>query len=82
MSEIAVETNRVSVRYGDYHALRDVSFAAPEGAFVAIIGPNGAGKSTLLNVILGLQRADSGTVRLFGRARSNPTPSASAMCRN
>ena len=74
MSTPAVETDRVSVRFGDFHALRDVSFAAPEGAFVAIIGPNGAGKSTLLNVILGLQRADSGSVRLFGRRPEETDP--------
>jgi len=63
----AVETERVFVRFGDFHALRDISFTAPEGAFVAVIGPNGAGKSTLLHVILGLQRADQGVVRIFGK---------------
>jgi len=66
MNAPAVETERVCVRFGSHHALRDVSFTVPEGAFVAIIGPNGAGKSTLLHVILGLQRADQGIVRLFG----------------
>ncbi|MBM3288874.1 MAG: metal ABC transporter ATP-binding protein [Candidatus Hydrogenedentes bacterium] len=68
MNVPAVEAERVSVRFGDHDALRGVSFAVPEGAFVALIGPNGAGKTTLLNVVLGLQRADRGTVRVFGHA--------------
>ncbi|NUM52340.1 MAG: metal ABC transporter ATP-binding protein [Candidatus Hydrogenedentes bacterium] len=67
MSAPAIEATRVSVRFGEVDALRGVSFAAPEGAFVALIGPNGAGKTTLLNVVLGLQRAHSGSVSIFGK---------------
>jgi zinc transport system ATP-binding protein len=74
VNTFAIESERVSVRFGDFHALRDISFAAPDGAFVAVIGPNGAGKSTLLHVILGLQRADQGTVRLFGRPPDEMNP--------
>jgi len=70
----AVETKRVSVQFGDFHALRDISFAAPVGAYVAIIGPNGAGKSTLLHVILGIQKADQGTVELFGGPAKDVNP--------
>jgi zinc transport system ATP-binding protein len=44
----------------------DLSIAA--GEFVALVGPNGSGKSTLLHVLLGLLRADAGTVELFGEA--------------
>ncbi|MDZ4857493.1 MAG: metal ABC transporter ATP-binding protein [Candidatus Hydrogenedentes bacterium] len=66
MSAPAIRVQRVSVRLGDYEALRGVSFEAPEGAFVAVIGPNGAGKTTLLNVLLGLQRPDQGVVEVFG----------------
>ncbi len=74
MTPPAVETERVAVRFGETHALRDVSFAAPEGSFVTIIGPNGAGKSTLLNVILGLQHADQGVVRIFGKPPEEVQP--------
>lgn len=62
----AAEAEGVSVRFGAVDALRDVTFAAPAGAFVAVIGPNGAGKSTLLHILLGLTKADSGAVRLLG----------------
>lgn len=56
----------VTVRFGAVTALEDVSFTVEAGAFVAVIGPNGAGKSTLLNVILGIQKPDSGEAELFG----------------
>ena len=66
MNTSAIDAERVSVRFGDFDALRGVTFTLPDGAFVALIGPNGAGKTTLLNVILGLQRIDHGSVRVFG----------------
>jgi zinc transport system ATP-binding protein len=75
MSVPAIEAERVSVRFGDYEALRGVTFAAPEGAFVALIGPNGAGKTTLLNAVLGLQPIDRGSVRVFGKG-PNELPAA------
>jgi NitT/TauT family transport system ATP-binding protein len=58
----AVALHGVSVRFGDYTAVEDVSFEVPEGAFVSIVGPSGCGKSTLLNLISGLGRPATGTV--------------------
>jgi putative ABC transport system ATP-binding protein len=46
------------------HALRDVSFSAGKGDYVAIMGPSGSGKSTLLNIIGLLDRPDHGTYEL------------------
>ncbi|MEI2385450.1 ABC transporter ATP-binding protein [Breoghania sp. JC706] len=46
--------------------LHDVSMTLAAGERLAIVGPNGAGKTTLLRTIIGLERADAGTVRLFG----------------
>src|SRR4051794_11015777 len=50
-----------------HHALRNVSFSVAEGEGLAILGSNGAGKSTLLNMIAGLARPDSGSLRVNGR---------------
>src|SRR5487761_273445 len=49
------------------HALRGVSFTIPSGQLVALRGRSGSGKTTLLNIVGGLDRADSGTVRVAGR---------------
>ena len=61
-----IELKDVSVQFGDVKALDEVSLSVESGDFVAIIGPNGAGKSTLLDVLLGLRKADSGTVQVDG----------------
>ena len=50
-------------RYGEFLALDGVSLTVGEGEFVSIIGPNGAGKSTLINVLTGVTRPSSGSVR-------------------
>jgi len=56
---------RVSVRYGAQHALRDVDVAFHGGA-VGLLGPNGAGKSTLLKVLLGFVTPTAGRMRVLG----------------
>jgi zinc transport system ATP-binding protein len=47
--------------------LQNVDLVVEEGDLLGIIGPNGGGKTVLLKLILGLERPDSGTVRVFGR---------------
>ena len=50
----------------EIHVLRDLHLQVPAGQFLALMGPSGSGKSTLLNLIGGLDRATSGTVRIAG----------------
>ncbi len=62
----AVELNNVTKNYGNVQALKGVSLAVEPGEVVAILGPNGAGKSTSIALMLGMRRASSGSVALFG----------------
>ena len=57
---------RVSRNFGGIRAIEDLSFALKEGEIVALIGPNGAGKTTLVNLLTGVLRPSSGTIRFQG----------------
>ncbi|MGT2667055.1 metal ABC transporter ATP-binding protein [Streptococcus rifensis] len=67
MTEFALKTERLSVRYGNILALSDVSIRIPKGSRCAIVGPNGAGKSTLFKAILGLEPSQ-GSREILGQS--------------
>ncbi|MDJ1114126.1 metal ABC transporter ATP-binding protein [Microbacterium dauci] len=62
----AISVTDVTVRYGEVHALDDVTLQVPAGAVTGLIGMNGSGKSTLFKSIAGLVRPQAGTVLLEG----------------
>ncbi|ACA88700.1 ABC transporter ATP-binding protein [Shewanella woodyi] len=66
MGNSAVSVNEVSHHFGDFSALRQVSFSVEQGQTMALLGHNGAGKSTLIKIILGLITPESGEVSLMG----------------
>jgi ABC-type multidrug transport system ATPase subunit len=69
MSDInALETTRLSKRYGRTWGLQDCTLALPNGRVAALVGPNGAGKTTLLNLSAGLLEPTAGSVEVFGRS--------------
>ena len=57
----------VSRRFGGIRAVSDFGVEIGEGELVALIGPNGAGKTTVFNLVTGVYRPDSGTIRFRGR---------------
>jgi ABC-2 type transport system ATP-binding protein len=54
--------------FGSVKAVQGVDIEVPAGQTVALLGPNGAGKTTTIDMLLGLQRPDSGHVLVFGKA--------------
>lgn len=62
----AIETERLTRRFGDFVAVREVSFAVRAGELFAFLGPNGAGKTTTINMLCTLLRPTSGTARVGG----------------
>jgi heme exporter protein A len=62
----AVSVEGVWKFYGDFPALRDISFEIAPGECLALLGRNGAGKTTLLRILAGLGRAARGRVSVFG----------------
>ena len=67
-ADIAVSVRDLRVTLGGQQVLRGVNMHLHRGQLVALIGPNGSGKTTLLRAIVGLQKPDSGDVRLFGES--------------
>ena len=53
-------------QFGDLEVLKGVTLNIPEGQATGIVGPNGAGKTTLIKTLLGLVKADSGTIHVDG----------------
>lgn len=66
MNDSATEFHDVSLRRGDVVALENVSLKLKLGQTTAILGESGSGKSTLVQLIIGLLRPDSGTVKTLG----------------
>jgi ABC-2 type transport system ATP-binding protein len=66
MSDSVVEVRGLSRQFGKQFALRDVSLSISSGLVYGLVGVNGAGKTTLIKHLLGLLKAKTGTVKLFG----------------
>ena len=62
-----ISVQELRKRFGDFEALKGVSFAVSPGEIVGLIGANGAGKSTSMRIILGLEAASSGQVSVLGQ---------------
>ena len=63
---MSIEIRNVSKKFGEFHALRDVSLDVNSGELMALLGPSGCGKTTLLRIIAGLETADAGSILFAG----------------
>ncbi|MFE7569559.1 ABC transporter ATP-binding protein [Streptomyces sp. NPDC057539] len=66
-----IDVDRLSVTYGGFQAVKQLSFQVERGEFYALLGTNGAGKTSTLEIIGGHRAATSGTVRVFGHRPSD-----------
>ena len=67
MTDIALQTRGLGVKYGSFNALADVDLAIRRNSVHSIIGPNGAGKTTLFHALTGRVRASAGRIELDGQ---------------
>lgn len=63
-----IDVERLNLTYGDFHAVRDLTFQVRRGELYALLGTNGAGKTSTLETVEGHRVATSGTVRVFGQS--------------
>ena len=66
MPAAAISVHGLRKSYGDYEAVRGISFEIPEGEVFGLLGPNGAGKTTTIEILEGYRRRDAGEVDVLG----------------
>jgi len=64
--DMVIDVRHLTKSFGDSKALDGLTLSVRKGEVLGFLGPNGAGKSTTIRVLLGLLRADGGSVKLFG----------------
>jgi ABC-2 type transport system ATP-binding protein len=62
-----IEVYNLSKQFGDFKAVKDVSFSIEAGEIFGFLGPNGSGKTTTINMLTGLARPTSGSIRIAGQ---------------
>jgi len=75
----AVEVRHLTVRFGDFEAVRDVSFSVSRGEIFGFLGANGAGKTTTIRVLCGLLLPSEGEVWVAGENFSDTTSSEASL---
>ncbi len=67
MPEPVVDVRRLTKSYGDFVAVRNLSFAVYPGEIFGLLGPNGAGKTTTIRILMDIYAADQGQVQVLGQ---------------
>lgn len=66
MTNPAIHVSGLTKRYGDFYAVRDLSFSAAKGQLIGLLGGNGAGKTTTISMLLGILKPTSGQISVMG----------------
>ena len=64
LGDLVIEANHIKKGFGDRLLIEDLSFNLPKGGIVGVIGPNGAGKTTMFRMLTGIEKPDSGELRI------------------
>lgn len=67
MKKVVVEAKNISYSYGDFLAVKDVSFSLNSGEVLGFLGPNGAGKTTVIKMLTGQLEVQKGSIKIFGK---------------
>lgn len=65
--EPIIEVNHLTKTYGEFQAVKGISFSVPRGKVVGFLGPNGAGKTTTIHMMLGITTPTGGLIKYFGK---------------
>lgn len=63
----ALEIEKISKRFGDFYAVKHLSFNIPEGTIYSLLGPNGAGKTTTIRMVMNIIIPDEGSIRILNQ---------------
>ncbi len=66
MQQPFVQVNDLSKKYGEFSAVREITFEIAQGEVFGLLGPNGAGKSTTISMLSGLYPPSAGSIRIAG----------------
>ncbi|MBY9080928.1 ABC transporter ATP-binding protein [Paenibacillus sp. HN-1] len=69
-----VEVRGLNKHFGDFHAVKDVSFEITKGHLIGLLGPSGGGKTSILRMLAGLESPDSGEIVFHGQVVNNLPP--------
>lgn len=79
MSNIKLQINNLNKSFGSKQILKSLNFCVNSGEFLSILGPSGCGKTTLLRILIGLEKANDGTIIKENQDISNLHPSKRGM---
>src|ERR1700739_4808576 len=75
MSELMIECEGLTKRFGNFTAVDHVSFSVGKGSIFGFLGPNGSGKSTVIRMLCGILEPSEGTARIAGHDVARETES-------
>ncbi|WP_138494172.1 sulfate/molybdate ABC transporter ATP-binding protein [Paenibacillus pinistramenti] len=69
-----VEVRHLDKHFGDFHAVKDVSFEIEKGKLIGLLGPSGGGKTSILRMLAGLEQPDQGDILFHGERVNRLSP--------